>query len=214
MWQCPASCGLSDVAYLTSSRHLRVDPDAWLTPTPSEAVSTPCGSRWVCRSRSGDLLPRSSAGRTYSPVPSASREPPICRVASGRGASSCFLFPGLVGQEMALSDYLKFIRQEALAAPRRSSARRGRQSPTAFSLGRRSLSAFFPSSSARFLRRLLCIRAPCGKAVVSRLRKGPGESGAICCAGSPCVCSHMHAPHTLLFSLQSQLFPVHSQPFR
>jgi hypothetical protein len=41
---------------------------------------------------------------------------------------------GLVGQEMALDDSLKSIRQEALAAPRRSSARRGRQSPTAFSL--------------------------------------------------------------------------------
>ena len=38
---------------------------------------------------------------------------------------------GLVGQEMALDDYLQYILQEALAAPRRSSARRGRQSPTA-----------------------------------------------------------------------------------
>jgi len=34
---------------------------------------------------------------------------------------------GLVGQEMALSDYLKYIQQEALAAPRRSSARRSRK---------------------------------------------------------------------------------------
>ena len=34
---------------------------------------------------------------------------------------------GLVGQEMALSDYLKSIQQEALAAPRRSSARRSRK---------------------------------------------------------------------------------------
>jgi hypothetical protein len=42
---------------------------------------------------------------------------------------------GLVGQEMVLSDYLKSIQQEALAAPRRSSARGGRQSPTAVSLG-------------------------------------------------------------------------------
>ncbi len=42
---------------------------------------------------------------------------------------------GLVGQEMVLSDYLKSIRHEALAAPRRSSARGGRQSPTAVSLG-------------------------------------------------------------------------------
>jgi hypothetical protein len=80
---------------------------------------------------------------------------------------------GLVGQEMALSDYLKYIRQEALAAPRRSSARRGRQSPTAFSLGRRSLIAFFPSSSARFLRRLPCTRASVGKMLFPCRAKTP-----------------------------------------
>ena len=34
---------------------------------------------------------------------------------------------GLVGQEMALGDYLQYIKQEALAAPRRSSARRSRK---------------------------------------------------------------------------------------
>jgi hypothetical protein len=34
---------------------------------------------------------------------------------------------GLVGQEMALDDYLKYIQQEALAAPRRSSARSSRK---------------------------------------------------------------------------------------
>ncbi len=34
---------------------------------------------------------------------------------------------GLVGQEMALDDYLQYIKQEALAAPRRSSARGSRK---------------------------------------------------------------------------------------
>jgi hypothetical protein len=34
---------------------------------------------------------------------------------------------GLVGQEMALDDYLQYILQEALAAPRRASARRSRK---------------------------------------------------------------------------------------
>jgi hypothetical protein len=34
---------------------------------------------------------------------------------------------GLVGQEMALEDYLQYIRQEALAAPRRSSVRGSRK---------------------------------------------------------------------------------------
>jgi hypothetical protein len=39
------------------------------------------------------------------------------------------LFPikGLIGQEMALDDYVQYILQEALAAPRRSSARSSRQ---------------------------------------------------------------------------------------
>jgi len=50
---------------------------------------------------------------------------------------------GLLGQEMALDDYLQYILQEALAAPRRSSARRGRQSPTAASLGGGSLISSF-----------------------------------------------------------------------
>jgi transposase InsO family protein len=84
LWQCPASCGLSDVASLTSSPRAG-GPGCLADSTESEAVSAPCGSRWVCRSRSGDLLHRSSDGRTYSPVPSASREPPICRLASGPG---------------------------------------------------------------------------------------------------------------------------------
>lgn len=34
---------------------------------------------------------------------------------------------GLVGQEMTLNDYLQYIQQEALAAPRRSSARGSRK---------------------------------------------------------------------------------------
>lgn len=34
---------------------------------------------------------------------------------------------GLIGQEMALDDYLKVIQQEALAAPRRPSARGSRK---------------------------------------------------------------------------------------
>jgi hypothetical protein len=34
---------------------------------------------------------------------------------------------GLVGQEMALDDYLQYIKQEALAAPRRTSVRGSRK---------------------------------------------------------------------------------------
>ena len=32
LWECPASCGLSNLAHRTRPRHLRVDPDAWLVP--------------------------------------------------------------------------------------------------------------------------------------------------------------------------------------
>ena len=51
----------------------------------SETVSTSCGARWVRRCRSLHLRHRPSAGWTYGPASSDSREPPICRVASGPG---------------------------------------------------------------------------------------------------------------------------------
>jgi Integrase core domain len=58
---------------------------------------------------------------------------------------------GLLGQEMALDNYLQYIKQEALAAPRRSSVRGGRQSPPAFSVGRRSLISSFIRRVSRTL---------------------------------------------------------------
>ncbi len=79
---------------------------------------------------------------------------------------------GLIGQQMLLDDYLQYIKQEALAAPRRSSVRGGRQSPTAFSVGRRSL-------ISSFIRRLAQVLAShAGKwreHVVSGQAKTPGN---------------------------------------
>lgn len=126
LWQCPASCGLSDVASLTCSRHLRVDPDAWLTP-----LNWKMYLRHVGRDGCVDLdlatyyIGPQMAGRmVLFQVIAESRQ-----FAVWHQDQVVKLLPikGLVGQEMALSDYLKYIRQEALAAPRRSSARRSRK---------------------------------------------------------------------------------------
>ena len=79
---------------------------------------------------------------------------------------------GLVGQEMVLADYLQYILQEALAAPRRASARRGRQSPTAASLGGGSLIFVLhpPAFSGA------CSHwSKCGKTVVFLLDKDAGN---------------------------------------
>jgi hypothetical protein len=85
LWQCPASCGLSDVASLTCSRHLRVDPDAWLTPLNRKLYLRHVGRDGCVDLDLATYYIGPETGRTYSPVPSASREPPICRLASGPG---------------------------------------------------------------------------------------------------------------------------------
>ncbi len=105
---------------------------------------------------------------------------------------------GLIGQEMALDDYLQYIQQEALAAPRRSSARGGRQSLTAFSLERGSLISIFicQLSSA-----LASHSGTCGINVVFMLGKGTGEPEEICCVSHLRVCLYIHSLHTLPFSL-------------
>src|SRR5260370_33332324 len=117
-------------------------PGCLADSTESEAVSAPCGSRWVCRSRSGDLLHRSSDGRTYSPVPSASREPPICRLASapGRQAAS-YHGVGRAGDgPLRLSEVYPTRAVRGLAA---FFCPEVQESPTAVSVVRSSLIAFF-----------------------------------------------------------------------
>jgi hypothetical protein len=112
-------------------------------PAGSEGVSASCGSGWLRRCRSGHLLPRS--GDWPDGASSSRWKRSVASLPFGTRTrwSSCFPFPSLVGQEMALDDSLQSILQEALAAPRRAEARRGRQSPTAASLGGGSLISSF-----------------------------------------------------------------------
>src|SRR6266566_3326554 len=109
----------------------RVDPDAWLTPLDQKMYL-----RHVGRDGCVDVdlatyyIGSQVAGRTILlQIVAESRQ-----FAVWHQDQVVKLLPikGLVGQEMALDDYLKYIRQEALAAPRRSSARgsrKVRQSP-------------------------------------------------------------------------------------
>jgi Integrase core domain len=158
LWQGPASGGLSALAYLTRSRHLRVDPHAWLTPLDRKMYL-----RHVGRDGGVDL-----DLATYSIGPQLAGRPVLLQVIAENRQFAVWhqdqvvkllAIKGLVGQEMALSDYLKYIHgcPAALFRPW------AQESPTTSSLGRRSLIAFFPSSSARFLRRLPRIRASAGQ---------------------------------------------------
>ena len=181
LWQCPASCGLSDLASLTRSGGAG-GPGCLADSTESEDVSAPCGSRRVCRARSGDLLHRSSAGRMYGPAPSDSREPPICRLASGPGRQAASSQrSGRAGDgPLRLSEVYPARSAGCPAAFFRPWAQ---ESPTAFSLGRRSLIAFFPSSSARFLSACLALRQV-RENVGSLSGKDAEELETICDVGS------------------------------
>jgi hypothetical protein len=88
---------------------------------------------------------------------------------------------------MALDDYLQSILQEALAAPRRSSSRLGRQSPTTFSLGTRSLISCFTCGFSQAL--ALCKRK---ESFVSR----PGKNQE----GSTAGAKEASAPPLLLLT--------------
>lgn len=122
LWQGPASGGLSALAYLTRSRHLRVDPHAWLTPLDRKMYL-----RHVGRDGCVDL----DLATYYIGPQLAGRTVLLQVIAENRQFAvwhqdqvvKLLAIKGLVGQEMALSDSLKYIQQEALAAPRRSSAR-------------------------------------------------------------------------------------------
>jgi hypothetical protein len=90
---------------------------------------------------------------------------------------------GLIGQQMLLDDYLQYIKQEALAAPTTFFGPRVQESPTASSVGRRSL-------ISSFIRRLSqALASPTGKwreHVVSGQAKPPGNE-EICCKDTPCL---------------------------
>ena len=104
----------------------RVDPDAWLTSLDQKMYL-----RYVGRDGCVDLDlatyyigPQLAGCTVLLQVVAESRQ-----FAIWHQDQVVKLLPlkGLVGQEMVLSDYLKSIQQEALAAPRRSSARESRK---------------------------------------------------------------------------------------
>jgi len=104
----------------------RVDPDAWLVPLDQKVYL-----RHVGRDGCVDvdlatyyLGPQMAGWSVLFQVEAQSRQ-----FAVWHQDQVVKLLPikGLVGQEMALDDYLQYILQEALAAPRRASARRSRK---------------------------------------------------------------------------------------
>jgi hypothetical protein len=104
----------------------RVDPDAWLTPLDRKMYLRHVGrDGCVDVDLSTSYIGPQVAGRTVLLQVVAENH----QFAVWHQDQVVKLLPikGLVGQEMPLSDYLKSIQQEALAAPRRSSARRPRK---------------------------------------------------------------------------------------
>jgi Integrase core domain len=104
----------------------RVDPDAWLA-----ALDQKMYLRHVGRDGCADvdlatyyLGPHMAGWTVLFQVEAQSRQ-----FAVWHQDQIVKLLPikGLVGQEMVLADYLQYIKQEALAAPRRSSVRRSRK---------------------------------------------------------------------------------------
>jgi len=104
----------------------RVDPDAWLIPLDQKMYL-----RHVGRDGCVDVdlatyyIGPQMAGRTVLlQVVAESRQFAVWHQDQ---VVKRLPIKGLVGQEMILDDYLKSILQEALASPRRSSARRSRK---------------------------------------------------------------------------------------
>ena len=104
----------------------RVDPDAWLASLDQKMYL-----RHVGRDGCVDVdlatyyLGPQLAGQTV--LLQVWAEPRQFAVWSQDQIVKLLPIKGLVGQQMALADYLQYIKQEALAAPRRSSVRRSRK---------------------------------------------------------------------------------------
>jgi hypothetical protein len=210
LWECPSACRVSHLAHRTRPRHLRVDPDAWLVPLDQKVYL-----RHVGRDGCVDvdlatyyLGPQMAGWSILFQVEAQSRQ-----FAVWHQDQVVKLLPikGLVGQEMALDDYLQYILQEALAAPRRASARRGRQSPTAASLGGGSLSSSF---TRQLSQALALIGARAGKLLSGCWTKTRGTRNPLLHEQSLCLIAPSSTSHPGFFSLPSQLFPVLPQPFR
>jgi hypothetical protein len=113
---------------------------------------------------------------------------------------------GLIGQHLLLDDYLQYIKQEALAAPRRSAVRGGRQSPTVLAVGRRSLIA---SLIRRLSQALVTHAGKWRKHVVSDQAKPLRKEAEICCKDTPLhlmACSASSLTSGCLIRLSFSLF--------
>ena len=104
----------------------RVDPDAWLATLDQKMYLRHVGREGCV---DVDLA-------TYYLGPQLAKQTVLLQVRAEQRQFAVWsqdqvvkLLPitGLVGQEMALDDYLQHIKQEALAAPRRASARSSRK---------------------------------------------------------------------------------------
>jgi integrase-like protein len=119
LWQCPSSCGLSGFAHVTSTRHPRVDPDAWLA-TLDQQMYLRCVGRDGCVDvdlATYYISPQMAGRAVLLQVLAHSRQFAVWQQDQ---VIKQLPIKGLVGQEMALNDYVQYIQQEALAAPRRS----------------------------------------------------------------------------------------------
>jgi hypothetical protein len=101
----------------------RVDPDRWLVTFDHHMFLRRVGRDGCQSARPGSLLHPSPTGR--GPDPHAGWKPKTPSWWSGMRKRRIKKLPlkGLVRQEMAIDDYLKYIRAEALAYERRCSTR-------------------------------------------------------------------------------------------
>jgi hypothetical protein len=200
LWQCPASCGLSDLASLTRSRHPRVDPDAWLT-----SLNRKMYLRHVGRDGCVEL-----DLATYSIGPQLAGRTVLFQVRAENRQFAVWhqdqvvkLLPikGLVGQEMVLSDYLKSIQREALAAPRRSSARGPRKVRQPSRMAVKALdSLLHPPPSSGACSAFEHVRETCCLPAEERRRKTRSNL-----LGEQPL--SMHPPHSAFFLSPASAFP-------
>ena len=88
LWECPSSGGVSNLAHRTRPRHLRVDPDAWLTPLDQKVYLRHVGRDGCVDVDLATSYLGPETGRMERPLPGGSAEPPVCRVAPGPGGQA------------------------------------------------------------------------------------------------------------------------------
>jgi hypothetical protein len=153
LWECPSAGGVSHLAHRTRPRHLRVDPDAWLVPLDQKGSLRHVGRDGCVDVDLATYSLGPETGRMERPLPGGSAASPVCRLAPGPGGQAASRSPAWSARRWLWTTLCSSSEQEALAAPRRASARRGRQSPTAASLGGGSLISSFTRQLSQALAR-------------------------------------------------------------